>query len=108
MFEDFNIKSKDKYYLLALLIFSSIMVVYYINFNLEVGISCSDVYVYLLNALYYTGINHHSTNNIYLSPIICFLTSILFRFGLVDKLAAVGADIRVVHYPDEDSAIQAG
>ena len=28
--------------------------------------------------------------------------------GLVDKLAAVGADIRVVHYPDEDSAIQAG
>lgn len=87
MFEDFNIKSKDKYYLLALLIFSSIMVVYYINFNLEVGISCSDVYVYLLNALYYTGINHHSTNNIYLSPIICFLTSILFRFGLVDKLA---------------------
>lgn len=87
MFEDFNIKSKDKYYLLALLIFSSITVVYYINFNLKVGISCSDVYVYLLNALYYTGINHHSTNNIYLSPIICFLTSILFRFGLVDKLA---------------------
>ena len=87
MFEDFNIKSKDKYYLLALLIFSSIMVVYYINFNLKVGISCSDVYVYLLNALYYTGTNHHSTNNIYLSPIICFLTSILFRLGLVDKLA---------------------
>ena len=28
--------------------------------------------------------------------------------GLVDKLAAVGADIRVVHCPDEDSAIQAG
>ena len=28
--------------------------------------------------------------------------------GLVDKLAAVGADIRVIHCPDEDSAIQAG
>ncbi len=87
MLDDFNVSNKDKYYFLFLLIFSGILVVYYINFNLKVGVSCSDVYVYLLNALYYTGTNICSTENIYLSPIICFLTSLLFRAGLVDKLA---------------------
>ena len=87
MFEEFNIKQKDKYYLIFIAIFSIILVGYYINFNNMVGVSCSDVYVYLLNALYYTGTNIHSTENIYLSPIICFLTSICFMFGFVDKLS---------------------
>lgn len=87
MFEDFNINNKDKYYLLSLIIFSSILVIYYINFNVKVGVSCSDVYIYLLNALYYTGTNIHSEANVYLSPVICFLTSLLFRLGLVDKIA---------------------
>ncbi|MBE6508841.1 MAG: glycosyltransferase family 39 protein [Methanobrevibacter sp.] len=87
MFEEFNIKQKDKYCLIFIAIFSIILVGYYINFNNMVGISCSDVYVYLLNALYYTGTNIHSTENIYLSPIICFLTSICFMFGFVDKLS---------------------
>jgi len=87
MLEEFNIKNKDRYYLLFLIIFSSILVIHYINFNVKVGVSCSDVYIYLLNALYYTGTNIGATEFIYLSPLICFLTSILFQFGLVDKLA---------------------
>ncbi len=87
MFEEFNIKQKDKYCLLFILIFSIILVGYYINFNNSIGIYCSDVYVYLLNALYYTGINLRSTSTIYLSPIICRLTSIFFYFGFVDKQA---------------------
>ena len=87
MFEEFNIKQKDKYLLIFITIFSIILVGYYINFNNNIGISCSDVYVYLLNALYYTGTNIHSTGNIYLSPIICFLTAICFMFGFVDKLS---------------------
>lgn len=87
MFEEFNIKQKDKYYLLFILIFSSILVGYYINFNNNLGIYCSDVYVYLLNALYYTGTNIRSTGTIYLSPLICFLTSIFFDLGFVDKQA---------------------
>ncbi|MDO5824694.1 glycosyltransferase family 39 protein [Methanobrevibacter sp.] len=78
---------KDKYYLIAILLLSAILVGYYINFNDRIGISCSDVYVYLLNALYYTGTNVHSTKFIYISPPICFLTSIFFRVGFVDKLA---------------------
>ena len=87
MFENFNIKQKDKIYLLFIALFSTILVGYYIHFNDIIGISCSDVYVYLLNALYYTGTNINSTKFIYLSPVICFLTSLFFRVGLVDKLA---------------------
>lgn len=87
MFEQFNIKQKDKYYLLFILIFSSILVGYYINFNNNIGIYCSDVYVYLLNALYFTGENIRSTSTIHLSPLICFLTSIFFKLGFVDKQA---------------------
>ncbi|WP_406533755.1 glycosyltransferase family 39 protein [Methanobrevibacter sp.] len=87
MFEEFNINQKDKIYLLFIVLFSTILVVHYIHFNDVIGISCSDVYVYLLNALYYTGTNINSTKFIYLSPVICFLTSLFFRFGFVDKLA---------------------
>lgn len=82
-----NLKLKDQKEIIFIIIFSSILVGYYINFNMNLGIYCSDVYVYLLNALYFTGTNVHSTYNVYLSPIICFLTSILFRLGLVDRLA---------------------
>jgi len=87
MFENFNLKNEDKKYLTATILFSTILVAYYINFNTQLGIHCSDVYLYLLNALYFTGTPIHYPENIYLSPIICFLTSLLFRLGLVDKIA---------------------
>ena len=87
MFEEFNINKKDKYYLIFITLFSTILVAYYIHFNEMLGISCSDVYIYLLNALYYTGTNINSTKFIDLSPVICFLTSLFFRAGFVDELA---------------------
>lgn len=87
MFEEFDLKRKDIYYLLFITVFSTILVGYYINFNMNFGINCSDVYIYLLNALYFTGTNIHSTGNIHLSPIICFLTSLLFRLGITNQLA---------------------
>ena len=87
MFENFNLKNNDKKYLIALILFSTILVAYYINFNIHFGTYCSDVYLYLLNAVYFTGGTIHYPENIYLSPIICFLTSILFRFGLVDNIS---------------------
>ena len=62
MFKEFNINRKDKYYLIAILIFSAILVGYYINFNNAIGISCSDVYIYLINSLYYTGEKVNITN----------------------------------------------
>lgn len=87
MLKDFNLNKNDYYYLAIVTIFSIALTCNYIIFNLNFGIYCSDVYVYLLNALYYTGENIRSTGTIYLSPLICFLTSIFFRLGLVDKLA---------------------
>lgn len=85
MIQDLDIKQKDKYYLLFITIFTTVLVAYYIKFNINLGIYCSDVYVYLLNSIYYTGKNIHSTSNIYLSPVICFITSIFFRMGFVDR-----------------------
>ena len=85
--EDFPIEKKDKYILILITAFSLILTCYYINFNQNLGIYCSDVYVYLLNALYYAGTNIHSTKSIYLSPVVCFLTSLIFDLGYVDKVA---------------------
>jgi len=48
---NFNITDKKEIILITLI--SSILVAYYINFNNNLGIYCSDVYVYLLNALYF-------------------------------------------------------
>lgn len=84
---DMNLNLKNQKELIFLIIFSSILVAYYIKFNMDLGVYCSDVYVYLVNALYFTGTNVHATYAIYLSPIICFVTSIPFRLGLVDTLA---------------------
>ena len=82
--KELSLDKKDKYALIVITVFSTILTAYYINFNQNLGIYCSDVYVYLLNAIYYTGHNIHSTRNIYLSPIICFLTSILMNLGIKD------------------------
>lgn len=83
---NFNIL-KDNKELILITIISTILVSYYINFNNNLGIYCSDVYVYLLNALYFSGTNIHSTKNIFLSPIVCFITSLIFDLGYVDKVA---------------------
>ncbi|WP_458457001.1 glycosyltransferase family 39 protein [Methanobrevibacter sp.] len=80
---DLNLRKEDKIYLTVLLLFSLIVTVISINNNMNVGLK-SDVLVYLTNALIYSGLNEniHNTSTLYLSPVICFLTGILFRFGL--------------------------
>ena len=82
--EEFSFDRKDKYILVLITAFSIILTAYYIRFNQNLGIYCSDVYVYLLNAVYYNGHNIFATKNIYLSPVICFLTSILMNIGIKD------------------------
>ena len=52
IFNDLNLKSNDAKFILAVLIISSLLVAYYIQFTESIGIYCSDVFVYLLNALY--------------------------------------------------------
>lgn len=85
--EEIPFEKKDKYILILITVFSLALTGYYINFNQNLGIYCSDVYIYLLNALYYTGHNINSTLTIYLSPVICFLTSILMDLGIKNSLS---------------------
>ena len=86
IFKNFSLE-KDKYYLGFLSIFSIILVAYYINFNYNFGIQCGDVYVYLINALQLSGTDVHASSTIHLSPLICFLTSLFFDLGFVDRTA---------------------
>lgn len=86
LFKNFSL-AKDKYYLGFLSIFSIILVAYYINFNYNFGVFCSDVYVYLINALQLSGTDVHASSTIHLSPLICFLTSLFFDLGFVDRIA---------------------
>ena len=82
-----NFNIEDKKELLFVTLISTALAAYYVNYNMHLGIYCSDVYVYLLNALYFAGTNVHSTKSIFLSPVISFITSLIFRMGFVDKSA---------------------
>lgn len=86
-FENYNLNKKDVPYLAALTIFSAILVIYYIIFNLKLGIFCTDVYVYLGNGLMFSGVDIKYPGTIYLAPVICFLTSLLFRIGIHGEIA---------------------
>ncbi len=77
IFNDLNLKSNDIKFILVVLIISSLLVAHYIQFTESIGIYCSDVFVYLLNALYYSGANINSTSTIYLYPLISFYNIII-------------------------------
>ena len=86
-FKDIGMDKNDLFFILFLLIFSTILTVKMVGFNNQIGIYCSDVFVYLLNSLNFAGVNLNVNNTMYLSPVICFLTSILFRAGYVNTNA---------------------
>ncbi|MCC7553342.1 MAG: glycosyltransferase family 39 protein [Methanobacteriaceae archaeon] len=83
----YNFKDSNLFYLTILVIFSVILIAYYINFNINYGIFCSDVFVYLLNALYFTGESIRASSTISLAPVVCFLTSLFFYIGIKDEIA---------------------
>ena len=70
--DDFNLTKKDSYYLFGIILFTLILISYYILFNMNLGIYCSDVYVYLLNVVYFSGTNINSSQTIYLSRNLFF------------------------------------
>lgn len=84
---ELNLEKKDWPYVILLIIFNILLVSTYILFNEQLGIYCSDVFVYLLNGLYFNGINIDSTSTIWLSPVICYLTSILFKLGISGEIS---------------------
>ena len=89
-FNKINLYEEDKYYLLILLVISLLITIMMIRYHQTRGAFSSDLYVYLAAALDFAGLNVNNISTpIYLanSPVICFLTSILFRLGFVDVLS---------------------
>ena len=89
-FNKINLYEEDKYYLLILFVISLLITVMLIRFHLTRGAFSSDLYVYLAAALDFAGLNVNNISNpTYLanSPVICYLTSILFKLGFVDILS---------------------
>ena len=89
-FNKINLYDEDKYYLLILFVISLLVTAVMIRFHQTRGAFSSDLYVYLAAALDYAGLNvNHISDPSYLvnSPVICFLTSILFRLGFIDTLS---------------------
>nr|WP_294998586.1 glycosyltransferase family 39 protein [uncultured Methanobrevibacter sp.] len=79
---DLNIDKNDSIYLLIVLVFSLLLISIKIFGYKKIGIPDSDVIIYLCNALYYAGLNLNDIGGVgylYSSPVICFLTGMLFR-----------------------------
>ena len=82
--DDLNISKNDFFYLLILTVFSILITYTPINFNQALGIYCSDVFIYLSNSLVFAGYES-SILYLYLSPVICILTAILFKLGFLSE-----------------------
>lgn len=77
----------DLLFIAIIVIFSSIIVYFLINANNNLGIYCSDVFIYLTNSLQFAGYQIGKPSTLYLSPVICFLTSLIFRAGFINQIA---------------------
>ena len=81
-------KNKIDLIFISLIAIFTLMIIYLlINANNQLGIYCTDVFVYLINSLNFAGYSIGSKSTMYLSPVICFLTSLIFRLGFVDQIA---------------------
>lgn len=91
MLKYFNLKKiikKNKYSLIVILFaFTVAMLLIYINSTANIlGHSYRDTYLYLILALKFAGYNITGYNYVnYLSPLIPFLTAILFKLGFVSE-----------------------
>jgi hypothetical protein len=83
---DLNIFKNDFFHLFILTVFSILITYTLINFNQVLGIYCSDVFIYLSNSLVFAGYQS-SVMYLYLSPVICILTAILFKLGFLSEAA---------------------
>ena len=90
IFEDFNLNRTDWKYLCILFILIVLSFAKYIEFIMSGGILNVDSALYLISSLKYAGMDYYNIVNpldLYFSPIISFLTSLLFRWGMVDRVA---------------------
>jgi 4-amino-4-deoxy-L-arabinose transferase-like glycosyltransferase len=74
---------KDPFFLL--IVITVIVTAYLLNVQINLGIAYYDVYTYLDNAMNFAGLPIGNLGSIYLSPLIPFLTSLVFRMGYVSS-----------------------
>lgn len=89
-FKELNLNKQDIVYLTLLLIIGCLITINMINFNQKIGIYCADVIVYYFNSLNFAGMNPQNllgNSNMFLSPFLCFLTSLLVRVGVRSELS---------------------
>ena len=77
----------DLMFISSIAIFTLVIVYLLININNQLGIYCSDVFIYLLNSVNFAGYSLGTRSTMYLSPVVCFLTSLIFRLGFIDQNA---------------------
>lgn len=83
---DLNLHNNDKFYLILLTIFSVLITIIMVKFHQSRGAFNPDIYVYLASALDFAGMNYNHISELsYMSnsPLICYLTSLLFKLGFV-------------------------
>ena len=86
---DLNLTRQDAINLIILAVFSFLLTVHLLNLNYTHNFK-PDSFVYLVNALVYAGMQGNIQNyaySMFLTPVISILTSLLFRVGIVEKVA---------------------
>ncbi len=82
---DINVKFREIYKnpLFTLILITILTTIYLIIRQENIGVPYYDVFVYLNNALIFAGIPVGNMSVIYLSPLMPFLTSLVFRAGYI-------------------------
>jgi hypothetical protein len=83
----YSIRKLTKKPLFILLLITGIITVYLFYKQIYIGVPYYDVFVYLNNALIFAGIPVANLSVIYLSPLMPFLTSLVFRAGYISANA---------------------
>ncbi|MEN6593308.1 MAG: glycosyltransferase family 39 protein, partial [Methanobacterium sp.] len=83
----YSIRKLSKKPLFILLLITGLIIVYLFYKQIHIGVPYYDVFVYLNNALIFAGIPVANLSVIYLSPLMPFLTSLVFRAGYISANA---------------------
>ena len=90
--KDWNLDKNDRIYLILLLIITLLTALKMLDLSMKGCVSNPDIALYLINSLKYAGLdlnNISNPNDMVNTPIISYLTSLIFKIGYVDKNAII-------------------
>lgn len=85
IFSDLNLSKNDVLYLFSLSIFILIITYRLMDFQMSGGMYSPDECLYLISAIKYAGLDYYNicdVNDLFFTPLISFLTSLLLRCGI--------------------------